>query len=332
MKTSQSKILNSHVTIENYLPEIGNDEIVKSILNGLLCENKYISSLFFYDETGSKLFEEITRLPEYYIPAIEKQLIKETAHYLKESLNNVDIIEFGSGDCSKISVLLEDVPPRSLSSIRYIPVDVSHSAIEETVNILPRTFPELKINGILADFVKQVNLIPNGSKNIFCLFGSTIGNFNYNQAKGFCSAVSKVMQPEDIFLLGMDMVKDPQVLFKAYNDSRNVTSEFNKNILKVINKYIGSDFNPQDFDHLAFFNKQHSRIEMHLKAVKDIEANSPHTPRKIRLTKGETIHTENSYKFSNAQIEELGKASRLKPQRLFTDKNNWFTLAEYVKG
>jgi len=320
------------ININNYLPAIGKDEIIQNILTGLFCDNKHISSIYFYDEAGSNLFEEITRLPEYYIPCTEKPLIREAATRLKETLKNVDIIELGSGDCSKISIFLELVPKEHLHSIRYIPVDISHSAIMETVDILPHTFPGLKIYGILADFVKQVDLIPNVDRHIFCLFGSTIGNLTREQGIRFCSEVSNILRPDDVFLLGMDMVKDRDILFKAYNDSRNVTARFNKNILNVVNNLIETSFDPEEFEHIAFFNEDQARIEMHLKAMKNMETTSPYSEKKISMKKGETIHTENSHKFTIQHIRELEKAAGFKARNIYTDKNNWFSLVEFIKS
>ena len=319
------------IKIENILPEIGNDELIKDILEGLTCANKHISSKFFYDEVGSKLFEEITRLPEYYIPRIEKSLIREAAIHLQESLKDRDIIEFGCGDCSKISLLLQSVPEENLDSIRYIPVDISPSAVQESVETLLDNYFGLEVHGILADFVKQVESIPGKGKRIFCMFGSTIGNLSREQGVQFCASVSKNMRPGDIFLLGMDMVKNRDVMYRAYNDHRNVTAKFNGNILNVVNALLGTNLDPNYFKHLAFFNEKQARIEMHLRAMKDIETFSPYSSTKITVKNGETIHTENSHKFTKEHINELAKTAGLKVQKIFTDKDNWFSLVQFTK-
>lgn len=321
-----------NVKIDNLLSKIGREELIKNILTGLTCKSKYISSIFFYDELGSKLFEEITHLPEYYIPRIEKSLILKAATYLSGWLQDANIIEYGCGDCSKISILLESVPAEKLNTILYTSVDVSRNTILETANILINTFCELRVNVVLADFVKQVELIPGEGKRIFCLFGSTIGNLTRDQSFEFCKKVAKIMRFDDYFLLGVDMVKNRKILFDAYNDSLNVTSDFNRNILNVVNKRIETDFDPRSFEHLAFFNEEQIRIEMHLKALKDIETMSPYFSNKILVKKGETIHTENSHKYTNEEIEKLAKIAGLNIQKIFTDQQNWFSLVLFNKN
>ncbi|RQD74478.1 MAG: L-histidine N(alpha)-methyltransferase [Candidatus Syntrophonatronum acetioxidans] len=320
--------------IDNLLPEIGKKEVIKKILAGLTCENKYISSMFFYDEVGSKLFEKITRLPEYYIPRIEKSLIRNAATYLNDCgwLQNVNIVEYGCGDCSKISILFESISTKNLKTISYTPVDVSHSAILESANILLNEFCGLRINIVLADFVKQVGLIPGAGRRIFCLFGSTLGNLTREQALQFCRNLARTMGPDNYFLLGLDMVKTRDILFKAYNDSLNVTSEFNRNILNVVNKLTGTDFDPRSFEHLAFFNEEKARIEMHLRAKKDIDTYSPYSSKKITIKKGETIHTENSHKFTNEHIKELANTAGFEIQEIFTDEHNWFSLVLFTRN
>lgn len=320
-----------NIKIDNLLAKINREEVINNILAGLTCKSKYISSIYFYDELGSKLFEEITHLEEYYIPGIEKSLINKAAMYLSDWLQEANIVEYGCGDCSKISILLESIPIKKLNTILYTPVDVSHNTILETANILINTFCELQINVVLADFVKQVELIPAEGKRIFCLFGSTIGNLSREESCEFCKKVAKIMHSDDYFLLGIDMVKNRKILFNAYNDSLNITSAFNKNILNAINKQIETDFDPGSFEHLAFFNEEQHRIEMHLKAKKNIETVSPYFSNKILVKKGETIHTENSHKYTNKEIEKLAKTAGLNIQKIFTDQENWFSLVLFTK-
>lgn len=321
-----------NIKFDNLLPKIDKKEIINNILAGLSCKNKYISSIFFYDEIGSKLFEEITYLPEYYIPNIEKCLIRKAANYLSDRMQDINIVEYGCGDCSKISILLDSIPKKNLNTICYAPVDVSQSALFESANILLNKFCALKLHIVQADFVKQLELIPGDGRRIFCLFGSTIGNLTHEEVFQFCNKVARIMRSDDLFLLGIDMVKNQNVLFKAYNDSLNITSGFNRNILNVVNNFIGTDFDPNSFQHLAFFNEEQSRIEMHLKATKDIETISPYSSKKITLKKGETIHTENSHKYTNEQIEKLANTAGFNIQEIFTDEQNWFSLALFSKN
>ena len=317
--------------VDNYLPRIGKQAVTREILAGLCSEQKHISSMFFYDAAGSKLFEEITRLPEYYLTRTEMSLIEEAARQINGQLYNMDIIEIGSGDCSKISILLGMIPEEAINSIRYIPVDVSQAAIEESADILSSNFNNITIHGIVADFITQLNMIPGGSKRLFCFFGSTIGNFSREQAARFFTHVSTAMQPGDQLLLGMDRVKDIQVLEKAYNDSQAVTATFNRNILKVINNLVNTDFDPDAFEHVAFYNEANDRIEMYLKARKDMEISCPHLKEALVIRQDETIHTENSHKFTDTHIKDLEKTSGLKIQNVLTDRKKWFSLVHFTK-
>ena len=321
-----------YLKIINGLPETEKDKLMNTILDGLQSPQKTIPSMFFYDKMGSKIFQEITTLPEYYIPRLEKPLIRDAAADLQDTLKDVDIIELGCGDCSKISLLLNAIPKENLSGIRYVPVDVSYEAVMETRMILSERFAGLEIYGILADFNKQLDLIPDRKRRIFCFFGSTIGNLDPEQRIRFCSQVSGIMQADDILLLGADMVKAGHILHNAYNDSFNITARFNKNILSVTNNLTGTAFRHGSFQHLAFFNEEQSRIEMHLEAVESVETVSSFSGKIIKIDKGETIHTENSYKFTNSHIQELSDYADLTIKKIFTDKDNWFSLLKLKKG
>jgi len=319
------------ITIENFLKDNGADQIEKNILMNLTGSQKKISSTFFYDEKGSKLFEKITSLHEYYLTRTEIPLIKQAADYLKESLRDVNIIEFGSGDPTKISLLLDSIPDEYRETISYVPFDVSDAAIQESCNLLLQDFPGLNIHGIVADFMTQLDVIPKKSNKIICFLGSTIGNFSKEQSKEFLSDIYEIMHPGDRLLLGFDMVKNKEIIEKAYNDSRKVTEQFNKNILNVVNTVVGTDFNPENFEHVAFYNEELSRIEMHLKAIKQMDIFSSKKSTHIHIKKGELIHTENSHKFTIEQIKKLVASADLEIEKIFADEKNWFNLVLLTK-
>ena len=325
-------IYNSLIKIDNFLPENGNLKLEKEILDDLISSSKKISCVLFYDAEGSKLFKEITKLPEYYLTRTEIGLLEEAASHIGEKLRNVDIVEFGSGDCIKISILLDAIPEEFRDTVCYVPVDVSIAAVEKSSNILSNKYPGIRIHGIVADFVTQLDVIPKGTKKVFCFLGSTIGNFSMEEALKFLVDLSEIMQSGDLLLLGFDMVKNKEILDKAYNDSKKITEKFNKNILNVVNNLIGTDFNPDTFDHVAFYNEEFSRIEMHLKATKEIEISCASLPTNIDIKKDETIHTENSYKFTDENIESLASGAGLEIQNIFTDKNKWFSLVQLIKN
>ena len=247
-------------------------------------------------------------------------------------LRDVDIIELGSGDSSKISFLLDSIPAGRLGSVLYIPVDVNQAAIEGSTKILIKTFPGLQIHGVVADFEQQLNLIPGERNRLICFFGSTIGNFSREEALRFMTDLGRIMHPGGMLLLGVDMVKDRDVLEKAYNDSAGTTEKFNRNILHVINELAGTDFEPDLFDHVAFYDEERFRIEMHLKATRDMEISSPHLNGSITIRRGEAIHTENSHKFTHRHIDDLASAGGLEIQSIFTDRNGWFSLVQFLRG
>jgi|APSaa5957512622_1039677.scaffolds.fasta_scaffold13983_1 L-histidine N-alpha-methyltransferase len=332
MNFSEEKTITSNtITISNFLPQIGLEDIRKEILTGLQADQKYISSKFFYDEKGSSLFEEITKLEEYYPTRTEKSILKNIDSSVFKEYSNKSIIELGSGDCSKISLFLSRIAEAKLENITYYPVDVSQSAIEESVKCLLKQYPMLKVNGLVADFMHQLDFLPEGGERIFCFFGSTLGNFTREQSIQFLQSLYNFMRVGDELFLGLDMVKDIHILEAAYNDNKEVTAAFNLNILNAVNQLIESDINIDDFEHIAFYNKDKERIEMHLKALNDMEIKSPFSDQTIGLKKEEMIHTENSHKFSKTYINHLAEKTELEVSNIFTDEKGWFSLVHLLK-
>ncbi len=317
--------------IEDMMPEIGEISIREKLLNCLNSNPKTLPCMLFYDKKGSELFEKITKLEEYYLPKVEIPLLISTAKKLNSEFKYCNLVELGSGDCSKISVLLNAVPKDIRQTIVYYPVDVSREAMEKSGHILQERFPEIDIHGINADFLEHIESIPENRKRFFCFFGSTIGNLTKVRTMEFMKHLGEVMNKNDRLFLGVDMVKDINVMERAYNDIMGITAEFNKNILRVANAHLGTDFDPNDFDHVAFFNEELSRIEMHLKAKKDLEVKSPLLKEKIIFKKGETIHTENSHKYTVDYIHKMADTADLCVSNIYSDDKKWFSLAEMVK-
>lgn len=314
------------VAIRNFLNGERLEEDRKLIIDGLQSSPKNIPSKFFYNDRGSELYEQITRLPEYYPPDTEKELIRRIARQMSTELAQADIVELGSGDCSKISLLLAVIAPEQYPSIQYVPFDVSELAIRKSARQLNRKFPGIAIRGLVADFQEQLHVIPNTRRRVFCFFGSTLGNLEPDQANRFLKNLRRQMHPGDRLLLGLDRIKDIVVLEKAYNDSQGVTAAFNRNILSVVNSYLATKLNSEDFDHLAFFNSNQSRIEMHLKARHAMQVSSPWLEFPLVIEAGETIHTENSRKFSETAIRQLAAESELRIRQIVSDARNWFSL------
>ena len=318
------------IRVENHLTDIGIEMVKKEIIKGLYASEKYISSKFFYDERGSRLFEQITQLDEYYPTRTEKNILSTFIKDADIDFQNVSIIELGSGDSSKIKLLLKQIPSVQLKSISYFPVDISQSTILKSSEELIKEFDLKSITGIVADFILQLGVLPKKGRRLFCFFGSTIGNFTKTEQYAFISALGNEMQSGDGFLLGMDMVKDISVLENAYNDKKGVTAAFNKNILNVVNTLCDANFNTDDFEHLAFYNKAENRIEMHLKALKEINVTIGSLG-SIHLYKGEKIHTENSHKFTDDDVKIIGEYGNFNLKNIFTDKNKWFNLLYFEK-
>jgi len=327
----EKNIIKTSFQIQNLFQQIDKESLKKEILQGLQQKHKSIAPKFFYNARGSELFEAITHLKEYYPTRAEKSIIAELYSKLNFDFTDANIIELGSGDASKISLLLEQIPIEILKTIRYFPIDISAAAIEKSAKKLQDAYPLKSINGIVADFFKQLDFIPEKGKNFICFFGSTIGNFNPVEQQYFLQALSSQMKNDDVLLLGLDTVKNNDILENAYNDEAGVTADFNKNILLVINELIEANFNLEDFEHFAFYNQQEKRIEMHLKALKDVEISISNYNQPIYIKKGESIHTENSYKFSLNDLNTLAESSSLKVVNLFNATENLFSLAVLKK-
>ena len=319
------------ISITNLLQEIGRDEVIEEIVSGLQSKQKFISSKYFYTKQGSILFEEIPRLKEYYPTRTEKGILKQIAPDLMKRYGGYEIIELGPGDHSKISILLNAAVEMELSNIRYLPLDISQPALKKSAKELVSTFPNLHVEGYAVDFFSQFGSIKRERPAMICFFGSTIGNFEWEDSVELLCNISEQMKKGDVLLLGMDMVKPEPVLHVSYNDSRGVTEAFNKNILNSVNDLIQSDFNPGDFAHHANFDREKSRIEMYLVARKDLVVHSKHFSGDLIFRLGDTIHTENSHKYDAGHIQKMAEASGLRLNHTHTDKQKWFALTEFQK-
>ena len=325
-------VVRNRISITNQLQEIGIEEVRKEIIEGLLAEQKSISSKYFYNQAGSLLFEKITRLEEYYPTRTEKTILKAIAPGLMEQYGTYDIVELGPGDHSKISILLRAAESLGMNSMHYLPMDISQPALHSSAEMLVDLFPRLQVEAYALDFITQFDVVQRKRPALICFFGSTIGNFEWEDSLNLLQNISSSMKKDDVLLLGMDLVKPEEVLHAAYNDAEGVTEAFNLNILNNVNDLIHSDFDPKDFEHLAFYNKEHSRIEMHLVARKELSIRSPFSPQEILIGKGEHIHTENSHKYDRVHIRKIVEATGLRLVHTHTDERNWFALTEFVKG
>jgi L-histidine N-alpha-methyltransferase len=306
-------------------------EMARDVAAGLSSPQKGIPSKYFYDAEGSRLFEEICLLPEYYQTRTEMAILERFRDCIMGDFDGGDLMELGSGANWKIRRLLDALDEEKLSRTRYVPVDVSRSALLEASEELLERYGGLTVFGIVADFTRAVDSLLNGRRKIIPFFGSTIGNFSEEENRCFLDTVSRAMGPEDRFLVGLDMMKDRDLLEGAYNDSSNVTASFNKNILSVVNRMLHADFDASHFDHVAFFNEEKERVEMHLLANRDVEAEIKNLGMRIRIEDGETIHTEICRKFSRESAVRMFEGAGFAVRNWYSDEGEWFSLVELVR-
>jgi len=303
------------------------DEFSSAVLHGLSRPQKTLPCRFFYDSRGSELFEEITRLPEYYPTRTEAAIL---AAHAGEMADNVPeggvLVEFGSGSSRKTETLLQH-----LQQLRaYIMIDVSRSALEDARDRLAKRFPTLDVRPIVADFSDPVALPADLADSHRTGFfpGSTIGNLNPVEAQRLLRVFRGVLSPGSRLIVGVDLKKDLSVLLPAYNDAAGVTAAFNLNLLARINREIGPAFDLDAFRHEAIYNARDGRIEMHLVSTRDQDVSIAH--RRFHFRRGETIHTENSYKYTVRQFQDLARAADWTPSRVWTDADSLFSVHEVL--
>jgi L-histidine N-alpha-methyltransferase len=302
-------------------------QIMRDVCAGLTKTQKSIPPKYFYDSHGSRLFEQITRTPEYYLTRTELSILERSAREIVASLSGCggDIVELGSGSTVKIRKLLDAAYKDRDRGLRYIPLDICGNCIEAVIEELAPLYPYLEVFGIRADFTSRLHMLPRGKK-LLVFFGSTIGNFNDTERVDFLGRVKRIMNPDDRLLIGMDMVKPLRVMEAAYNDSRGITQKFNLNMLTNLNRELKADFDPNDFQHLAFYNPDMERIEMHLRAKRAVSAWISDLSMAVAFRKGETIRTEISQKFSRERVEWTFFQAGFGIERWFTDPKKWFSL------
>jgi dimethylhistidine N-methyltransferase len=304
-------------------------EFAAGVIEGLSKPRKSLPCRFFYDSRGSELFEEITRLPEYYPARTEVAILDAHVGEIARGVpEGAVVVEFGSGSSRKTEILLSALRrPRA-----YVPIDVSKSALEGAKARLLERFPSLALHPIVADFAQPVALPPVLAKAEKLGFfpGSTVGNFPPIAASDLLRVMRGVLSPEGRLIIGVDLKKDARKLVRAYNDAAGVTAAFNLNLLARINRELDGTFDLDGFRHEAIYNPREGRVEMHLASTKDQAARV--LGRFFRFLAGETIHTENSYKYSIGQFRELACAAGWLPGRVWTDDENLFSVHELIPG
>jgi L-histidine N-alpha-methyltransferase len=279
-----------------------------------------------YDERGSQLFDRITRLPEYYPTRCERAILNRQAPALVETTGARELVELGSGTASKTRALLYAMAGAGALD-RYVPFDVDPSVVEKCALELTDLYPGLSVHGVVGDFSRDLGAVPEGDHRLIAFLGSTIGNLEPEGRAAFLADVRRLMGPDDRFLLGTDLLKDVAALEAAYNDSEGVTAAFNLNVLRVLNRELGADFDLDAFEHVARFDRDRSWVELSLRALSDQHVRVPGAGLELDVAAGEAIRTEVSTKFTLDVLARELSVAGMELEDFFTDPAGMFGLS-----
>jgi L-histidine N-alpha-methyltransferase len=319
-------IAQESIRIDSHLD--GNEErsLAEDVLDGLTRPFKELPPKHFYDARGAELFDQICELPEYYPTRAERAILEQSADELAELTGAVELVELGSGTAAKTRVLLDALHAAGTLE-RYIPVDVTESMVRDCAEELTSEYPGLRVHGVIGDFERHLDQVPPAEgPRIVAFLGGTIGNFPPGSRRRFLRKIARLLGPADHLLMGTDLVKDPRVLEAAYDDAQGVTAEFNRNVLRVLNRELQADFDPEDFDHVALFDAHHEWIEMRLRARREHTTlvRALHLP--VHFDLGEELRTEISAKFTPERLDGDLSAAGLELVRWLTDPDELFAL------
>jgi L-histidine N-alpha-methyltransferase len=294
---------------------------------GLTSPFKELSPRYFYDERGSELFEQITGLEEYYPTRCERAILESEAAAICDAANRpASLIELGSGSARKTRVLLDAMSCAGCLDT-YCPVDISEEITRETAERIASEYEEINVRGLVCDFEFDLERVPVGGPRVIALLGGTIGNFAPHQRAGFLRRISNLLGPDDRFLLGTDLVKDPAILEAAYNDSKGVTAEFNKNVLAVLNRELGADFDLDAFEHVARWDPENLWIDVRLRSSANQVVNLATLEMLVPFGAGEEMRTEISTKFLRPGLEGIYAEAGLELTDWWTDPEGLYALS-----
>jgi len=307
-------------------PSPPDPEFLAAVTAGLAASPRTLPCRYFYDREGSLLFERICELPEYYLTRAEDRILKTHGDEIAASVPEIaDLVELGSGSARKTRRLIEALLRRQ-HALRYLPVDISAEMLEETATALSREYPRLTVEPVAAEYGEAWGRLRAGTRTpkLILFLGSNLGNFEEAAAVAFLTEIRSLLEASDHLLLGLDMDKDPARLEAAYDDAAGVTAQFNLNLLRRINAEAGADFDLAAWEHRALYRRDHRRIEMHLASRVDqvVRLNG----RSFHFRAGESIHTENSYKYAPEDLRRLASAAGLRPVRTWTDPEQLFRV------
>ncbi len=302
------------------------DSLADDVRAGLTRARKVLPPKYFYDSRGSELFDRITSLPEYYPSRAEREILNRRAPEIVAESDARELVELGSGTASKTRALLYAMAGAG-SLHRYVPFDVDESMVKRCAQELVELYPGLVVHGVVGDFERDLGHIPAGEHRLLAFLGGTVGNLYPAERAAFLRRVRRLMGPSDRLLIGTDLVKDRHVLEAAYNDSEGVTAEFNRNVLRVVNQGLDADFDPEAFEHVAFFDEANSWIEMRLRSNGAQTVRIDGVNLEVTFEDGEELRTEISAKFTREAVERELFAAGLGLDGFHTDEGALFGLA-----
>ncbi|HEV2062742.1 MAG TPA: L-histidine N(alpha)-methyltransferase [Solirubrobacteraceae bacterium] len=301
--------------------------LAEDVLDGLTRPFKELPPKHFYDARGSELFARICELPEYYPTRAERAILEARAEEIVTSTGAEELVEIGSGYATKTRVLLDAMRDAGRLG-RYVPFDVSESTLREAGERLADEYPGLDIHGIAGDFERHLDAVPAPeARRVVAFLGGTIGNFAPGSRRRFLRSLAALLGEGDHLLLGTDLVKDPAVLEAAYDDAAGLTAEFNRNVLRVVNRELGADFDPGRFEHVAFYDREHEWVEMRLRAIERMTVSIPAVDLTVEFAAREELRTEISAKFTASRLEHELRAAGLELVALLTDEDDRFGLS-----
>lgn len=318
--------MNSPTLDVRLTPDHASRALRHDVLTGLRAEPKWLPPKWFYDARGSELFEDITRLPEYYPTRAEREILDARAAELAGRTGARSLVELGSGSSEKTRLLLSSLRDHGTLH-EFVPLDVSESALREAVAAIVADYPGLRVHGVVGDFTAPLEGLPGESPRLVAFLGGTIGNLLPEERHGFLKSVRGVLDEGEWLLLGTDLVKDPGTLVRAYDDAAGVTAEFNLNVLRVLNRELDADFPADGFTHVAVWDPANEWIEMRLRARRAMRVEIHGVDLAVDLAEGEEIRTEISAKFRRDGVERELKGAGFELDRWWTDQAGRFALS-----
>jgi L-histidine N-alpha-methyltransferase len=314
------------IRIDSHLSGADERSLADDVLDGLTQPFKELPPKHFYDARGAELFDRICDLPEYYPTRAERSILEQQAQDIAELTGACELVELGSGTAAKTRVLL-DALHEAGTLVRYVPVDVTEQMVRDCAEELTEEYAGLQVHGVIGDFERHLDRVPARiGPRIVAFLGGTIGNFPPGSRRRFLRELTRLLGAGDHLLMGTDLVKDPEVLEAAYDDAEGLTAEFNRNLLRVLNRELDAGFDPQDFDHVAVFDPEHEWIEMRLRARRAHTTLVRALNLPVHFAAGEEMRTEISAKFTPERVEGDLSAAGLELVRWLTDPEDLFAL------